>query len=103
MGRKVFFFINYQSVKSWFFVFISWINGEKLTDAVGLTKKIFLLKEKIEDRSYIIDINITDFRLIKQGHSLLELIDSKMKALRTDTNFEKFLQLKHPALEEGEK
>lgn len=79
------------------------LTGTNWNNAVGLTKKIFLLKEKIEDRSYIIDINITDFRLIKQGHSLLELIDSKIKALRTDTNFEKFLQLKHPALEEGEK
>ncbi|GAC40751.1 hypothetical protein [Paenibacillus popilliae] len=79
------------------------LTGKKWNNAVGLTKKLFLLKERLEDRTYIIDLNISDFRLIQQGHSLLELIDSKMKGLKTDTSFEVFLQLKHPVLEEREK
>ncbi|OME03382.1 acetylglutamate semialdehyde dehydrogenase [Paenibacillus odorifer] len=77
--------------------------GRNWNDATGLTRKLFLLKEDLKDRTYIIDINKDDFKKIEQGHSLLELIDIKMKALRVQTNFEEFLREKHPALlEEAE-
>ncbi|WP_422657354.1 acetylglutamate semialdehyde dehydrogenase [Paenibacillus sp. EC2-1] len=76
--------------------------GSSWNSASGLTRKVFLLKEKLEDRTYIIDINIKDFKKIDQGASLLELIDAKMKALRLQTNFEKFLAEKHPAITTGE-
>ncbi|WP_106769085.1 acetylglutamate semialdehyde dehydrogenase [Paenibacillus faecalis] len=77
------------------------LSGSNWSSATGLTRKIFLLKEKLEDRTYIIDININDFKAIEQGESLLEIIDLKMKALRIQTNFDKFLKEKHPALLEN--
>ncbi|MEV2910048.1 acetylglutamate semialdehyde dehydrogenase [Paenibacillus larvae] len=75
------------------------LSGENWNSSVGLTKKIFLLKEKLEERIYIIDINIKDFRLIAEGCSLLQLIKLKMSSLRTDTDIKDFINLKHPALE----
>lgn len=78
------------------------LTGKNWNDAFGLTRKLFLLKENIQDRIYIIDINKEDFRKIEEGHSLLELIDLKMKALRLQTNFEVFISQKHPALTEKE-
>ncbi|WP_315793171.1 nuclease-related domain-containing protein [Paenibacillus sp. BIC5C1] len=75
--------------------------GSGWASSVGLTKKIFLMKEKLEEKTYIIDICKSDFEKIEQGHSLLELIESKMKALRLQTNFERFLSEKHPALLKG--
>ncbi|WP_407545322.1 acetylglutamate semialdehyde dehydrogenase [Priestia sp. HNGD-A6] len=73
--------------------------GSSWNSAVGLVKKLFLTKEEINQRTYIIDINLKDFEKIEEGYSLLEIIDAKMKAIRLDTNFEKFLELKHPAQE----
>ncbi|QOT12971.1 acetylglutamate semialdehyde dehydrogenase [Paenibacillus sp. JNUCC32] len=75
--------------------------GSNWSSASGLTRKLFLLREKLEDRTHIIDINIKDFKAIEQGKSLLEIIDAKMKALRIQTNFDKFLKEKHPALLEN--
>ncbi|QUL57589.1 acetylglutamate semialdehyde dehydrogenase [Paenibacillus tritici] len=77
------------------------LTGANWNDATGLTRKLFLLKEKLEERSYIIDINYKDFEKIKEGESLLEIIEAKMKGLRFQTNFEKFLEKKHPALLEN--
>lgn len=79
------------------------LTGKDWNDAVGLTRKLFLLKEELKDRTYIIDINKDDFKKIEQGQSLLELIDSKMKALQLQTNFEIFLNQKHPAIIDKEK
>jgi len=71
--------------------------GSSWNSSVGLVKKLFLTKEKLNERTYIIDINLKDFERIEEGCSLLEIIQAKIKALRLDTNFEKFLELKHPA------
>lgn len=65
--------------------------------AIGLTKKLYLLREDLENRTYIIDININDFRAIANGKNLLAIINAKMDALRFQTNFQKFLNEKHPA------
>lgn len=75
------------------------MTGKNWDDATGLTKKIFLLKEKMNERIYILDFNINDFRLIAEGSSFLELIGSKILALKTATNFDEFLKQVHPALE----
>jgi hypothetical protein len=75
--------------------------GSGWSSAVGLVKKLFLLKEKLDERTYIIDINIADFSEIAKGHSLLEIVHAKMKALKLDTKFTHFIT-KHPAEEENE-
>lgn len=67
--------------------------------SLGLVKKFFLLKERMEDRTYILDFNIKDFDKIAQGHGLLELIDAKIKALKFDTDFSRYIS-KHPAEED---
>ncbi|MEY9096273.1 acetylglutamate semialdehyde dehydrogenase [Paenibacillus sp. RC84] len=73
--------------------------GKEWRDATGLTKKLFLLKEKMAEKVYILDFNISDFHLILNGHSFLEIIDAKIKALITSTSIEQYLNLIHPALE----
>lgn len=74
------------------FTGVSWFN------AVGLTKKLFLHKERMEDKIHIIDFNFRDFQLIAEGHSFLEILDSKIKELMTAADYTKYLDEKHPAL-----
>ncbi|CAJ1315890.1 restriction endonuclease [Paenibacillus nuruki] len=73
--------------------------GQGWNDGVGLVKKIYLLKEDINEKVYIIDINKKDFELISEGESLIGIIHAKIKALRLDTDFKKFLLSNHPAME----
>ncbi len=73
------------------------LTGENWGYATGLTKKIFLLKEKVEERFFILDFNITDFKKIAEGVTFLQLLESKIKSLIFDTDFEQFLKEKHPA------
>lgn len=73
--------------------------GKGWNDAVGLVRKIFLLKERLDRKVYIIDINRTDFELILQGASLIEIIHAKMRSLRLDTDFRSFLKSNHPAMQ----
>lgn len=72
------------------------LSGRGWNDAVGLTKKLYLTKEKIEDRIFIIEFNIKDFESIATGISFLDILDAKIKALKTDTNFSHYIT-EHPA------
>ncbi len=72
------------------------LSGKGWNDAVGLTKKIFLCRERIEDRVYLIQFSINDFEEIGKGRSFLELLFAKMTALKTDTNCARFIS-PHPA------
>ncbi|HEY4429544.1 MAG TPA: acetylglutamate semialdehyde dehydrogenase [Paenibacillus sp.] len=72
--------------------------GSGWHNAVGLTKKLFLHKEQMEDKIHIIDFNHSDFQLIAEGHSFLEILDSKIKELLTAADYTKYLEEKHPAL-----
>lgn len=74
------------------------LTGTGWNDATGLTKKLFLAKELAEKRIYIVDVNKTDFELIREGYNLIELLEKKMLALKTDTNIAKLISL-HPAQE----
>ncbi|MDQ0186938.1 acetylglutamate semialdehyde dehydrogenase [Cytobacillus kochii] len=76
-------------------------SGRGWNDAVGLTKKLFLTREKIEDRIFIIEFNISDFEEIANGKSFLEILDAKMNGLKTDTNFSHHLK-EHPAQKNAE-
>lgn len=64
--------------------------------AIGLTKKLFLQKERLDERVSIIDFNIEDFRMIAEGHNFLYLIKSKIDALLLQTSVDSFIS-KHPA------
>ncbi|MEK5277749.1 MULTISPECIES: acetylglutamate semialdehyde dehydrogenase [Paenibacillus] len=72
--------------------------GSGWGNAVGLTKKLFLHKERMEDKIHIIDFNHSDFQLVAEGHSFLEILDSKIKELLTAADYTKYLDEKHPAL-----
>ncbi|MRN51975.1 restriction endonuclease [Paenibacillus monticola] len=72
--------------------------GSGWDNAVGLTKKLFLHKERTEDKVHIIDFNYRDFQLILEGYSFLEILDSKIKELLTSTDYKKYLNEIHPAL-----
>ncbi|MGW8444325.1 acetylglutamate semialdehyde dehydrogenase [Paenibacillus sp. S33] len=64
--------------------------------AIGLTKKLFLQKERLDERVSIIDFNIEDFRMIAEGHNFLYLMKSKIDALLLQTSVDSFIS-KHPA------
>lgn len=74
------------------------LSGSGWNDGIGITKKFHLRKEKPEERYYIIEFNKDDFELIEQGHNFLEIYESKVMALETDTKYEHYLQ-PHPAMD----
>ncbi len=82
---------------------VSWkgIGGEEWRDGVGLTKKIFLLKERLEDRVYILDFNRKDFEQILNGRPLIKILDEKCDELQLSVDFSKYFD-KHPNQEELE-
>lgn len=78
--------------------------GTGWNNATGLAKKLYLHRERMEDKIHIIDFNYRDFNLIAEGHSFLEILDSKIKELLTAADYRKYLDEIHPALlEDGSK
>jgi len=75
------------------------LSGSGWNDAIGLTKKFYLGSEK-NNRIFILPFDKNDFQRIEEGENLLSLIDAKMFALRTDTNFSIHIS-KHPGQPEG--
>ena len=72
------------------------ITGKNWSDGSGLIRKIYLQKEDEEKRVAIIDFSLPDFQRIADGDNLINLFDSKLKALKYDTNVDQFLK-SHPA------
>lgn len=72
------------------------ITGSKWSDASGLVKKFYLSKESVEARYCIIDFNISDFELVKNGVPFFEIIQSKIDSLQMDTTFAPYIS-QHPA------
>lgn len=72
------------------------ITGNKWNEASGLVRKFYMHKEKLEERYCVIDFNIDDFKSILNGNNFLQIIDDKIKELRFDTDYSKFLS-RHPA------
>lgn len=58
-------------------------------------KKLHISKEDFSNRIYIIDFRIKDFELIDQRQSFLNILEAKFSALRTDTDYLKYIS-KHP-------
>ncbi|TEX16545.1 acetylglutamate semialdehyde dehydrogenase [Bacillus cereus] len=61
------------------------LTGKGWNDAIGLSKKVYLLKEKEDEKIKIIDFNIEDFNLLEQGESFLNIIHTKLINLKYDT------------------
>ncbi|MFB5249626.1 acetylglutamate semialdehyde dehydrogenase [Bacillus mycoides] len=76
------------------------LTGTGWNAAAGLIKKLFLTKEKLEDRTYIIEFNVNDFNKIADGVSFLEILEAKVKELKTGTNFSHFIT-DHPAMKKA--
>ncbi|NCT39912.1 acetylglutamate semialdehyde dehydrogenase [Bacillus sp. EB93] len=68
------------------------LSGDKWHNAVGLTKKLYLLEE---DERYIIDFNYNDFKKLSEGKSFIELITEKIFNLKNDTSIYRFIS-EHP-------
>jgi len=71
------------------------VSGKDWKDGSGLIKKIYLQRERDEDRVAIIDFKYEDFESILNGHNFLEIIETKLKSLRYDTSVGNISQ--HPA------
>ncbi|AIQ70347.1 hypothetical protein [Paenibacillus graminis] len=67
--------------------------------AIGLTKKLFLQKERLDEKISIIDFNIEDFRMISNGANFLHLIKAKIDSLILQTSVSDLIS-KHPAEED---
>lgn len=84
-------------------ILVSWhgIGGDGWNDGVGLVKKIYMLKERKEDKIYIIDFNKRDFEKVLAGESIISILDKKCLELELDVSFEKYFE-KHPNQDELE-
>lgn len=74
------------------------ITGTGWRDGSGLVKKFYLSKENVRERFIIIDINKTDFEVISQGGSFLEILHDKMVSLRLDADYQSLIS-RHPVEE----
>lgn len=71
-------------------------SGESWGGGAGLSKKLFLLKEQEQDKIYILDFNINDFKSILDGKSLFEILDDKCRGLRLGVDDITKYIVKHP-------
>ncbi|WP_257140117.1 acetylglutamate semialdehyde dehydrogenase [Bacillus toyonensis] len=62
------------------------LTGKGWNEATGLSKKLYLLKEKESEKIKIIDFNIEDFNLIEKGESFLNIVHTKLTDLKYDTS-----------------
>lgn len=67
------------------------ITGSGWKDASGLVKKFYMSKENQNEKYCIIDFNIDDFESIKSGNNFLQIIEDKILALKSDTDYTTFL------------
>jgi len=72
------------------------ISGSEWSDGCGLVKKIYLQREKDDDRVAVIDFCIHDFQAIAKGRNFLGIVEDKLNALRFDTSIDTFIS-QHPA------
>lgn len=61
-------------------------SGEHWGGATGLAKKLFLLKEDVGNKIYIIDFNINDFTSLLEGKSFFNILDDKCLELELGTD-----------------
>lgn len=66
-----------------------------------MIRKFYLSREDVEKRFVLVDFSIREFELITQGVTFLDILDSKIEALRLDTDFSRLLTA-HPAAEKIE-
>lgn len=55
-----------------------------------------MLREKEEDKTYILDFNIIDFKAILDGESLFQILDNKCKELKLGIDDIKKYITQHP-------
>lgn len=73
------------------------LSGKGWNDAVGLTKKLYMMKERDEEKIVIIDFNINDFERIANNESFFKIIEEKVLSLKVDTDISEYLNKHHPA------
>lgn len=72
------------------------VTGKGWNDAQGLIRKFYLSREDVEKRFVLVDFSIREFELITQDVTFLDILNSKIEALRLDTDFSRLLTA-HPA------
>ena len=72
------------------------LQGKGWNDAQGLIRKFYLSREDVEKRFVLVDFSIREFELITQDVTFLDILNSKIEALRLDTDFSRLLTA-HPA------
>lgn len=71
--------------------------GKSWSSSTGLTKKIFLLKEKMDEKICIIDFNKEDFQRISKGDSIFRVLDDKYTQLKLGIDdIYKYIHVRHP-------
>lgn len=82
---KLFSLLSYTDTKVGIMFSYKGLTGSGWNEGVGLTKKLFMLKERTEDKIYIIDFNIKHYERILGGESFLKILEEEMLKLSTDT------------------
>lgn len=88
---KLFSLLNYTNTRLGILFSYHGLSGKGWNSATGLTKKLFLSKERAEDKIYIIDINMEHFRMILHGENFLDILKKEMLTLSTDTNIKEHI------------
>ncbi|MBS6644529.1 MAG: hypothetical protein KH366_13200 [Clostridiaceae bacterium] len=70
--------------------------GKNWGSSVGLTKKIYLMREKKEDKLYILDFKLKDFDDILNGKSIFQILDDKCLELELGLDDIMKYIVKHP-------
>lgn len=72
------------------------VTGNGWKDSKGLIKKIYMSKEKEDEKTCIIDFSYNDFYSILEGNNFLQIIEDKLVSLKLDTSYANLIS-KHPA------
>ena len=72
------------------------MSGRGWNDAIGLTKKIYMLKEHKEDKIIMIDFSLREFEQIIEGKTFFDIINFKIQSLQHDTDILKYIVSEHP-------
>ena len=82
---------------------VSWkgVGGKGWEHGKGLIKKICMSRERIDEKTFILDFNKTDFERLINGETVFDIIDQKYQELFLDFSFEEYIK-KHPNEDELE-
>lgn len=78
-------------------ILFSWggIAGSGWNSSKGIVKKTYYLKERKDEKIYILDFNKVEFNRILSGDSFFDVLDEKCTEIELDIDFQRYFK-SHP-------